>query len=124
MDEVERSAESRLTRRGAMGALAAGLGALAFGPPRVAHAEETSAGSQRVSWDDGWEYPLVGVDEGGEWVVAFDDGEYTVDPSGWVFDDGAWHAISAVDDEGIWYVGNDGFDYVIDDFNASPEFVV
>jgi len=124
MDKVERSAESRMTRRGAMGAFAAGMGALAFAPSRVAHADEGSAGLQWVSWDDGFEYPLVGVDEGGEWIVEFDDGEYTVDSSGWIFDDGAWYAISAVDDEGIWYVGTDGFDYAIDDFNATPEFVV
>jgi hypothetical protein len=124
MQKTERICSSHWTRRGAIGAVAVGLGALVLGPSRSALADDEVAGSQRVSWDDGWEYPLVGVDEAGQWVVGFDDGEYTVDPSGWVCDEGAWHAISTVDDEGIWYSGNDGYDYVIDDWSATPEFEV
>jgi hypothetical protein len=124
MTEIERSAGTRMNRRVAMGALVAGAGALLFGPTGTARAEEDSAAGGWVSWDDGWEYPIVASDESGQWVVAFDEGEHLVDPSGWIYDDATWYAISAVGTDGIWYIGNDGFEYLIDGFDSSVEFLV
>jgi hypothetical protein len=124
MSETFRSTGARMNRRVAMGALAAGASALVFGTAGTAAADDDSAGGSRVSWDDGWEYPIVGCDESGQWVVAFDEGEHLVDPSGWIHDDGVWHAISAVGDDGIWYIGNDGYEYLIDGFDSSTEYVV
>jgi len=124
MTETLRSTGARMNRRVAMGALVAGAGALVFGPAGTATAEDDSAGGSRLSWGDGWEYPIVGSDESGQWVVAFDDGEYLIDPSGWIYDDGVWHAISAVGDDGIWCLGNDGYEYLIDGFGSSTEYLV
>jgi len=124
MGEALRSTGAGMNRRVAMGALVAGAGALVFGRADAAMAEDDSAGGGRVSWDDGWEYPIVGSDESGQWVVAFDEGEHLVDPSGWIYDDGAWYAISAVGDDGIWYIGNDGYEYLIDGFDSSTEYIV
>ena len=124
MTEIERSAAGRMTRRMAMGTLVAGAGALVFGPAETAQADDASGGDHRVSWDDGWEHPLVGIDESGHWVVDFDGGEFLVDPSGWIFDDGTWYPISAIGTDGIWYIGNDGFEYLLDGFDPSIEFVV
>jgi hypothetical protein len=124
MTEIERSAGTLMNRRVAMGALVAGAGALVFGPAGTAQAEEESAAGHWVSWDDGWEYPLVGIDESGQWIVAFDDDEHLVDPFGWISDGATWYAISAVGTDGIWYIGNDGFEYLLDGFDSSIEFVV
>ena len=124
MTEIERSDGTRMNRRVAMGTFVAGAGALVFGRAETAMAEEESAEGRWVSWDDGWEYPLVGNDENGLWVVAFDDGEYLVDPFGWISDDATWYAIAAVGADGIWYLGNDGFEYLLDGFDSSIEFVV
>jgi len=124
MTEIDRSNGTRMNRRVAMGALVAGAGAWVLGPAGTARAEEESAGGRWVSWDDGWEYPVVGFDESGQWVVAFDDGEYLVDPLGWISDGACWYAISAVGDDGIWYLGGDGFEYLIDGFDSSVDFVV
>jgi hypothetical protein len=122
MKRIDRSEGAPVTRRTALGAFAAGAGALLLGG--VAHAEDESSGEQRISWDDGWEHPIVGSDESGHWIVDFDDAEYTVDPSGWIFDDGAWYPISAVGAEGIWYIGNDGYEYLVDGFDSAIEFLV
>ncbi len=124
MSEIERRAGTHMNRRMAMGALVAGAGALVFGPAGTAQAEEESTAGRWISWDDGWEYPIVGIDESGQWVVAFDEGEHLVDPSGWISDDATWYAISAVGEDGIWYVANDGYEYLIDGFDSSIEFVV
>lgn len=124
MSEMERIDESRVTRRMAMGAFAAGVGALVLGPATAARADEESGGEHRVSWEDGWDYPLVGTDASGHWIVECDDGEYLVDPSGWVYDDATWYPISAVGADGIWYIGNDGFEYLLDGFVSSAEFLV
>jgi hypothetical protein len=124
MSQIERSPETQVNRRMALGAFAAGAGALLFGSAGSAQAEETSEGGHTVAWEDGWDYPLVGVDEGGQWVIAGDDGEYLVDPTGWVFDDGTWYPISAVGNDGIWYLCNDGYEYLLDGFDGSTETLV
>ena len=124
MTEIERRAETCMNRRVAMGALVAGAGALVFGPAGTAQAEEESESGRWVCWDDGWEYPLVGIDESGQWVVDFDDGEYLVDPFGWISDGVTWYEIAAVGTDGIWYVGNDGFEYLLEGFDSSVEFLV
>ena len=124
MSEIERRAGTNMNRRMAMGALVAGAGALLCGPAWTAQAEEESTAGCWISWEDGWEYPIVGSDESGQWVVAFDEGEHLVDPSGWISDDATWYAISAVGEDGIWYVADDGYEYLIDGFDSSLEFVV
>jgi hypothetical protein len=124
MAAIGRNTEASVTRRVAMRTLVAGTGALLLGPAGVAQAEEASTGDHRVSWDDGWDYPLVGTDESGHWVVEFDDGEYLVDPSGWIFDDATWYPISSIGTEGIWYIGNDGFEYLLEEFGSPIEFIV
>ena len=54
----------------------------------------------------------------------FDDGEYLVDPFGWISDGVTWYEIAAVGTDGIWYVGNDGFEYLLEGFDSSVEFLV
>ena len=70
MADVERKDDARLTRRAALGALAAGAGALVLGVPESAVADDEAEAAHWISWDDGWEYPLVGTDAGGERFAA------------------------------------------------------
>ncbi len=48
------------------------------------------------------------------WIVQFDDGEFAVDPAGWVQDLGVWYPVVDVDAEGVWYSGDDGYDYLLE----------
>ena len=110
-----------------MQTLAIGAGALCLAPAAGAEEEQLDefGGAHWLRWDDGWEYPIAEVDDEGNWIVEFDDDDYLVDPTGWVFDD-AWYAIAALDSQGIWYDGCDGFVYLLgaDDLGCATEQVV
>ena len=121
-DDKKLSGKSRrVTRRRALGALAVGAGALlasrtarASGPLAGNAGGLAETGAQWVSWADGWAYPIVGFSEqDGSWIVEFDDGEWAIDPSGWILDSGVWYEISEIDAEGVWYFGDDGFVYLL-----------
>ena len=106
-----------VTRRRAIGTLAAGAGALlvarsGFGAPTSELDENLG---QWVSWEDGWAYRITGLTaDGAWWVVEFDDGEFAVDPAGWVSDSQVWYPIIETDSEGVWFSGDDGYDYLLE----------
>ena len=114
-----------ITRRRALGTLAAGAGAMVMAGTSVKSLADVIVGDeldpgQWVSWWDGWAYLILGVTEQeGWWIVGFDvdeengdpEGLYAVDPAGWVFDSAVWYPIVETSDEGVWYTGDDGYDY-------------
>ncbi len=105
-----------ITRRRAIGTLAAGAGAmLVAGSAFGAQLGDDESLGQWISWEDGWAYRITGLTEQGAWwVVGFDDGEFAVDPAGWVFDSQVWYPIMTTDSEGVWFSGDDGYDYLLE----------
>lgn len=117
-----------ITRRRALGTLAAGAGAMVIAGTSVESLAEVIEGDeldpgQWVSWHDGWAYLILGITEQeGWWVVGFPEdqetgereGLYGVDPAGWVFDSAVWYPIVETTDEGVWYSGDDGYDYLLE----------
>lgn len=105
-------ATGRLTRRSALRTLAVGVGGLcvasAAGAQEAVFGEDDLPGEHWLSWEDGWEYAILGVDEDGYWIAEDEEGEFLVDPAGWIFDE-VWYPIATLDPEGIWYHGNDGW---------------
>lgn len=116
--------KEHLTRRRALGALAAGAGAVLLSRANDVradrdrddddHDERARRLFQWLAWDDGYAYKIKGCDRStGHWVVAFRGGAYTVDPAGHVMDSGIWYEIAEVDCEGLWYDGEDGQFYLL-----------
>ena len=119
----------RITRRRALGAMAAGAGAVLLSAAPDARAdrnhdddEEDQRSWQWLAWDDGYAYKIKRVDRAtGEWLIRFDDGRFTVDPSGHVMDTGIWYEIAEVGCDGIWYDGEDGYFYLLPFDNDEAE---
>jgi hypothetical protein len=115
-----------ITRRRALGTLAAGAGAMVLAGTSVQSLAEVPIGSEEdpgqwVSWHDGWAYLILGITEQeGWWIVGFPEDEesgeaeglYAVDPAGWVFDSAVWYPIVETTEEGVWFAGDDGYDYL------------
>lgn len=129
-------ANDQLTRRNALRALATGAGAVILSSATDARADrgrghddddddDDGRLSQWLAWDDGFAYRIKRVDRRtGEWLIRFDDGRHTIDPSGHVMDSGIWYEIAEVDCEGVWYDGEDGFFYLLPfDDNESESLV-
>ena len=115
--------KENLTRRRALGALAAGAGAVLLSRANDVradrdrddddHDERARRLFQWLAWDDGYAYRIKRVDRRtGEWLIRFDDGLFTIDPAGHVMDSGTWYEIVEVNCEGVWYDGEDGFVYL------------
>ena len=110
----------QITRRRALGALAAGAGAVLLSSATDAKADrghDDDDDDERkwhwLAWDDGYAYRIKRVDRRtGDWLIRFDDGLSTVDPAGHVMDSGTWYEIVEVNREGVWYDGEDGFVYL------------
>lgn len=126
-------ANDQLTRRNALRALAAGAGAVILSSATDVRADkgrdddddDDERMSQWLAWDDGHAYQIKRVDRRtGEWLIRFDDGRFTIDPSGHVMDSGIWYEIAEVDCEGIWYDGEDGFVYLLPFDNDGSESLV
>jgi hypothetical protein len=108
---------TKLSRREALKAIACGAGALVVSATSVRNAvashDNGDKNRQWLSWDDGHDYAILGIDGGGHWIIMDEEGYWTIDPSGWVYD-GTWFEIAVVDREGIWYDGSDGYLYLVD----------
>ena len=121
----------RITRRHALAALAAGAGAVLLSSATDAKADrrhDDDDDDERkwhwVAWDDGYAYRIKRVDHGtGEWLVRFDDGRFTIDPSGHVMDSDIWYEIAEVDCDGVWYDGEDGYVYLCVESDGSESLL-